>query len=220
MIDRLRRLREAAAAIGADGAIVTHPANRHYFSGFPAERPRAGRVVGGTRRVEGVGDPLYRPDEPAVGRECGPATGDSTALEQTVAGVPRPGAAVARDPVRGVRRPSALRRGSRGIVGAAGETRLVPVGNAFHALRAVKSEQELATIAEAARITDAAFVAATSAAEPGVYRDSAGVADRVRDARSRRGRPRFPGHRRRRTARRAPTSRPERSPDSGKGSQW
>ncbi len=37
MIDRLRRLREAAAAIGADAAIVTHPANRHYFSGFPAD---------------------------------------------------------------------------------------------------------------------------------------------------------------------------------------
>src|SRR5215210_4147386 len=36
MIDRLHRLREAAAAIGADAAIVTHPANRHYFSGFPA----------------------------------------------------------------------------------------------------------------------------------------------------------------------------------------
>ncbi len=37
MIDRLRRLREAVAAIGADAAIVTHPANRHYFSGFPAD---------------------------------------------------------------------------------------------------------------------------------------------------------------------------------------
>src|SRR5687767_10527363 len=36
MIDRLRQLREAAAAIGADAAVVTHPANRHYFSGFPA----------------------------------------------------------------------------------------------------------------------------------------------------------------------------------------
>src|SRR5688572_20972302 len=36
MIDRLGQLREAAAAIGADGAIVSHPANRHYFSGFPA----------------------------------------------------------------------------------------------------------------------------------------------------------------------------------------
>ena len=37
MTDRLRQLREAAAAIGADAAIVTHPANRHYFSGFPAD---------------------------------------------------------------------------------------------------------------------------------------------------------------------------------------
>ena len=70
--------------------------------------------------------------------------------------------------MRGVRRPSALVADHAAIVRAAGKTRLVPADNAFHALRAVKSEQELATIAEAARITDAAFVAATSAAEPGV----------------------------------------------------
>ena len=55
-----------------------------------------------------------------------------------------------------------------GIRGAAGEIRLVPVGNAFHVLRAVKSNWELTKIAEAARITDAAFVAATSAVEPGI----------------------------------------------------
>ena len=37
MTDRLRRLREATAAIGADETVVTHPANRRYFSGFPAD---------------------------------------------------------------------------------------------------------------------------------------------------------------------------------------
>jgi Xaa-Pro aminopeptidase len=55
-----------------------------------------------------------------------------------------------------------------GILGAAGEVRLVPVDNAFHALRAVKTDRELARITEAARITDAAFVAATSGVEPGI----------------------------------------------------
>jgi Xaa-Pro aminopeptidase len=42
------------------------------------------------------------------------------------------------------------------------------VENAFHALRAVKSDEELTSIAEAARITDAAFARATSDLEPGV----------------------------------------------------
>ena len=72
MIDRLRRLREAAAAIGADAAIVTHPANRHYFSGFPAGDHAPDESSGILVVVGGGGDPLYQPDELAVGRERGP----------------------------------------------------------------------------------------------------------------------------------------------------
>jgi Xaa-Pro aminopeptidase len=45
---------------------------------------------------------------------------------------------------------------------------LVPAGNAFHALRAIKNDEELAIIAEAARITDAAFTAVTSVLQAGV----------------------------------------------------
>ena len=107
-----------------------------------------------------------------------------------------------------------------GIVGAAGEIRLVPVDNAFHALRAVKSDEELATIAEAARITDAAFVAATSDRRARHHRESAGVANRVRDARTRRGWSRIPDHRRRRTARRATASRARAIDQLRKASRW
>ena len=96
------------------------------------------------------------------GHRCG------TALAQTVAGVPRPTAAVARIQCAAFEDRALSVGDHAAIVRAAGKTRLVPVDNAFHALRAVKSEHEFATIAEAARITDAAFVAATSAAEPGV----------------------------------------------------
>jgi Xaa-Pro aminopeptidase len=168
MIDRLIRLRDAAAAIGADGAIVTHPANRHYFSGFPAgdhapdessgflvvskdsailftsptNLPWAESAVG----PQVTARPWSRPWPEFLGRELQALGIRCAAFEDRALSV----------------------ADHAGIVGAAGDVRLVPADNAFHALRAVKSEQELAKIAEAARITDAAFVAATSAVEPGV----------------------------------------------------
>ncbi len=168
MIGRLRRLREAAAAIGADAAIVTHPANRHYFSGFPAgdhapdessgilvvaeetailftsptNLPWAESAVGPSV----VARPWSRPWPEFLGRELQSLGVCRTAFEDRALSV----------------------ADHAGILRAAGDIRLVAVDNAFHALRAVKSEQELATIAEAARITDAAFVRATSNLEPGV----------------------------------------------------
>src|SRR5215213_9155474 len=167
MIDRLRRLREAAAVIGADAAIVTHPANRQYFSGFPA------------------GD--HAPDESSgilvVSEESAILFTSPTNLPWAASSVRSPVTA------RPWSRPWPMFLGQQlqllgirsaafedralsvadhaGIVGAAAEIRLVPVGSAFHALRAVKFGEELATIAEAARITDAAFVSGTFADEPG-----------------------------------------------------
>jgi Xaa-Pro aminopeptidase len=168
MIDRLRQLREAAAAFGADGAIVTHPANRHYFSGFPAgdhapDESAGVLVVSNDAAILYTGQtnlpwavssiqppvmarPWRRPWSEFIGRELQPLGIQCAAFEDRALSV----------------------ADHAGILDAAGEIRLVPVDNAFHALRAVKSEQELTTIAEAARITDAAFIAATSGLEPGV----------------------------------------------------
>jgi Xaa-Pro aminopeptidase len=168
VIERLQRLREAAAAIGADGAIITHPANRHYFSGFPANdhaleessgfllvaKDAAILFTGETNlpwaesavRPPVVARPWSRPWSEFLGQELQALGIRSAAFEDRALSV----------------------ADHTGIQGAAGDTRLVPVDNAFHALRAVKSETELAKIAEAARITDAAFIAATSAVEPGV----------------------------------------------------
>jgi Xaa-Pro aminopeptidase len=168
MIDPLRRLREAAAAIGADGAIVTHPANRHYFSGFPAgdhapDESSGFLVVSKDSAIlftsptnlpwaesavwpPVMAQPWSRPWPEFLGRELQALGIRCAAFEDRALSV----------------------ADHAGIVGAAGDVRLVPADNAFHALRAVKSEQELATIAEAARITDAAFVAATSAVEAGI----------------------------------------------------
>jgi len=168
MTDRLRRLREATAAIGADAAIVTHPANRHYFSGFPAgdhapdessgilvvaeetailfasptNLPWAESAVG----TSVIARPWSRPWPEFLGQELQSLGVRCAAFEDRALSV----------------------ADHAGIVRAAGKIRLVAVDNAFHALRAVKSDQELARIAEAARITDAAFVIATSDLEPGV----------------------------------------------------
>src|SRR5215213_10870358 len=156
MIDRLRRLRDAAAAIGADASIVTHPANRHYFSGFPA------------------GD--HAPDESSgvlvVSKESAILFTSPTNLPWAESAVRspltarpwnRPWPQFLGQELRslGVRCAAFEDRAlsvadHAGLLSAAGEIRFVPVNNAFHALRAVKSDGELAMIAEAARITDAA----------------------------------------------------------------
>jgi Xaa-Pro aminopeptidase len=168
MIDRLRRLRDDTAAIGAEAAIVSHPANRHYFSGFPAvdhapdessgilvvteetailftsptNLPWAESAV----REPVITRPWSRPWSEFLGRELHSLGVQCAAFEDRALSV----------------------ADHAGIVRAAENIRLVAVDNAFHALRAVKSDQELAKIAEAARITDAAFVRATSNLEPGV----------------------------------------------------
>src|SRR5918995_3628158 len=168
MIDRLGRLREAAAAVGADAAIVTHPANRHYFSGFPADDhapdESSGILVVAEESAILFTGPTNLPwaesavQPPVIARPWSRPWPEFLGQELQSMGVQ---CAAFEDRALSVGDHAA-------IVRAAGKTRLVPVDNAFHALRAVKSEHELATIAEAARITDAAFVAATSAAEPGV----------------------------------------------------
>jgi Xaa-Pro aminopeptidase len=168
MTDRLRRLREAAAAIGADAAIVSHPTNRHYFSGFPAgdhapDESSGILVVAEEAAIlftsptnlpwaeSAVGPPVFarpwsRPWPEFLGQELQTLGVRCAAFEDRALSV----------------------ADHAGILQAVGNVRLVPVENAFHALRAVKSDEELASIAEAARITDAAFARATSDLEPGV----------------------------------------------------
>lgn len=168
MIDRLHRLRNALAAGAAEAAIVSHPANRHYFSGFPASDHAPDESSGilvvtqdsailftsptnlpwaeSAVRPPVMARPWSRPWPEFLGQELQSMGVQCAAFE---------------DRALSVADHTAIRR-------AVGKMRLVPVDNAFHALRAVKSEQELATMAEAARITDAAFIAATSALEPGV----------------------------------------------------
>jgi Xaa-Pro aminopeptidase len=168
MIDRLRHLREAAAAVGADAAIVTHPANRHYFSGFPADDHAADESSG----------ILVVAEETAIlftGPTNLPWAENTVRPPVTARAWSRPWPEFLGQELQslGIRRAAFEDRAlsvadHAGILRAGANVRLVAVDNAFHALRAVKSDQELARIAEAARITDAAFEAATSNLEPGI----------------------------------------------------
>jgi Xaa-Pro aminopeptidase len=168
MSERLRRLREATTALGADSAIITHPANRHYFSGFPA------------------GD--HAPDESSgvllILREATILFTSPTNLPWAENSVQPP--VLARSWTRPWPRFLGEQLASQGacrvafedralsvadhtgIVDSFGQIRLIAVGEAFHALRAAKDDQELEKIAEAARITDAAFVAVTSELNAGI----------------------------------------------------
>ena len=157
MIDRLHRLREAAAAIGADAAIVSHPANRHYFSGFPADDhapdESSGILVVAEETAILFTSPTNLPwaesavTPPVIARPWSRPWPEFLGQELQSLGIR---CAAFEDRALSV-------ADHAGIQGAARNIRLVAVDNAFHALRAVKSEQELSRIAEAVRITDAAF---------------------------------------------------------------
>jgi Xaa-Pro aminopeptidase len=166
--DRLARLREIVRELGADGAIITHATNRRYFSGFPAAEDAPD---------ESYGVLFVNPDE--------------AILFSSPTNLPW-AAASARPPV--VARPwqqpwqeflsqefaaRAMRRVAfedralsvadyAAITGKAPNLELVPFENALSEVRGVKDESELAAIAAAARITDAALASVVRDLRPGV----------------------------------------------------
>ena len=167
MSDRLRRLRETTSELGADGAIITHPANRHYFSGFPAgdhaPDESSGVLVVSQDSAILFTSPTNLPwaenavQEPVIARPWSRPWPEFLGQQLQDLGVSR---AAFED-----RALSVADHG--GILGSFGDGRLIPAGDAFHALRAIKNDQELAMIAQAARITDAAFTSVTSVLKAG-----------------------------------------------------
>ena len=180
MTGRIARLRATAADLGADAAIVTHPANRHYFSGVPAADHAPDESAGllvvtkdtatlytsptnlpwavASVRQPVVAQPWSRPWPEFLARRLREANIERAALEDRAMCVADHAA----------------------ILTAADGMALLPAGNRFHLLRAVKSEQELALIAEAARITDQAFVTATTGLTAGTTeRELAWAIDRT-----------------------------------------
>jgi Xaa-Pro aminopeptidase len=166
-MNRIERLRQAIDSHGADAALISHPANRHYVSGFPAAD--------------------YAPDESAgvvlVTESDAILFVSPTNLPWAEAAVLKPVAAMPWErpwpqflgkqiQTRGLRRvlfeDRALTVADHAAVSeAAGIAQLIPAGATFHALRARKDDTELEEIATAARITDAALAAAMSSLEAG-----------------------------------------------------
>ena len=167
MIDRIGRLRDVMANIGADAAIITHPTNRRYFSGFPAGdhapdessgillvAPDAATLytsptnlpwAASSTRAGVSAEPWERPWQEFIGSRLQQRRLEHVAFE---------------DLAMTVADHTAINK-------AAGRVELVPAGDAIHLLRAAKDEDELESIRTAAQITDAAFIAATTDIQPG-----------------------------------------------------
>ncbi len=168
MIDRIERLRIALSALEADAGIVSHPANRRFFSGFPATDDAPDESYGVLVVTEG--DVILYTSPTNIAWAEASVRGPIAAMpwEQ-----PWPGFVGAKLQESGARRIAfedrALTVANHAMIAEAiGSATLVPAGAAFHALRAAKDAEELTSIGRAAGITDAAFLAATANLSPGV----------------------------------------------------
>ncbi|HYO30575.1 MAG TPA: aminopeptidase P family protein [Thermomicrobiales bacterium] len=165
---RIARLREALADEGVDAAVVSHPANRGYLSGF---------IVDDHGPDEPVGMLVVERDRvrffTSVVNIDWAAAAIAEGIEAVDWGRPWPrelgkslkGAGLAKI---GIEDEALTVAALAGIVeGLEGAAEIVYLGRMVDLLRSQKDEAELAIIAEAIWITDAAFVAATSGLEAG-----------------------------------------------------
>ena len=168
MTDRTDRLRAAVGALGADAAIVTHAANRHYLSGFPAADHAPDETAGVLIVTEHEATLFTSPTNHPWAKSAVRVGIDAAPWER-----PWPAFVATQLQKRDVRRVVFEDRAFtvadfRALQEAAPEIELIPAGDAIHSLRAVKDGEELAAISRAAAITDAAFMQATAGLEPGV----------------------------------------------------
>lgn len=162
MIERIQRLLSIADSLGADAAIITHPANRHYFSGFPAEDHAPDESSGVLLVLQGAAELFVSPTNlPRA----------EAAVHSTVSVRPwvRPWQSFVEKRVRelGVQRVLFEDRAMTvsdhaAILADAYDVELIPAGGALQRVRAIKDSEELESISEAARITDAAFLSETT----------------------------------------------------------
>jgi Xaa-Pro aminopeptidase len=152
----------------ADAALISHPTNRRYFSGFPAS-DHAPDESSGILLVTANDAVLFtsqtnlpwavgsvwptiearawsRPWQRFIGEQFRSFGLNSVAFEDAALSVADHSA----------------------ITAAAREVELLPAGESFHELRAIKNPAELENIAAAARITDAALVQVTENLRAGI----------------------------------------------------
>ncbi len=161
MTDRLDRLRDALAERELEAAVLSHPANRFYLSGFTAE-DHGPEESAGVVLVDRAGATLL-----VDNNNAGWARSEAR-IEVAVWERPWERFVGARVREAGWRRvgfeDGALTVASHRALGeAAGEgVAWAPLGEAVSALRAVKEPAEIALLTAAIRLTDEVFVAATA----------------------------------------------------------
>ena len=170
---RRERLRPAVAALGADAALITSPANVRYLSGLASSNaallvPAASPASTGASAATGTGATVLATDS----RYAGTAREDCPDLEILVERFIEP--ALARVAATlGVRRLAfeahemTVER-YEAFAAAVPGTELVPLGRAVEEIRMAKDEQEIALIARACEITSRAFEEIVPLIRPGV----------------------------------------------------
>ena len=177
---RRERLRPAVAALGADAALITSPANVRYLSGLassnaallvPAASPATGTRTStstGASAATGAGATVLATDS----RYAGTAREDCPDLEILIERFIEP--ALARVAAGlGIRRLAfeahemTVER-YQAFAGAVPGTELAPLGRAVEEIRMAKDEQEIALLARACEITSRAFEQVVPLIRPGV----------------------------------------------------
>jgi len=175
--DRMNRLRTILADRGLDAAVISHPSNRFYLSGYSGED---------VPPDESAGFLLIDPGTAALltsATNLGWAQAEANGLE--VVAWTRPWARSVAERIRGC---SWRRVGfedtamtvamHRGIIDELGDAvALVPLGGLVDDLRLVKDAGEIETLAAAIRLGDLVFGAATADLDPGMT--ERGVAWRI-----------------------------------------
>jgi Xaa-Pro aminopeptidase len=168
MTDRLDRLRSVLAGLGADAALISHPTNRRYLSSFPA-RDHAPDESYGVLLVTNDAAILFTSTTNlpwAVGTVQSPVEAQAWSRPwQTYVGNKLKTLGLTRVAFEDLALPVA---DYNMIVAAAGDVEMVALGDEVHALRSTKDREEIQRIADAARITDTAFVDATENLQPGI----------------------------------------------------
>jgi Xaa-Pro aminopeptidase len=179
---RLDAVRQILADTGVDALLVTNPANRRYVTGFTAEDHAADESAGMVLVTRESTTLLVSPTNLPWARA--EADADEIAIEpferSMVSSVAQRLAArsTRQVAVEDATTPAAL---WFALEEALGETvELVRAGNSVDRIRAVKREDELDHLRQAARLTDAAFERAVSRFAPGMTEREG--ADLVREA--------------------------------------
>ena len=172
---RRERLRPALAALGADAALITSPANVRYLTGLASSNaalllPAAGPGDATSDATGGaIGDgPVLATDS----RYAGTARQASPDLEILIDRYIEP--ALARVAATGGVRRLAFEAHEmtveryQAFAGAVSGTELVPLGRAVEEIRMAKDEQEIALLARACEITSRAFEQIVPLIRPGV----------------------------------------------------